>query len=54
MRNNETVYYGSKGIYATELFTDVAVETIMKQDTNQPMFLLLNQLAAHAGNEDNP
>lgn len=54
MRTNESIYYGSKGKYATELFTDVAVETIMKQNTNQPMFLLLNHLAAHAGNEDNP
>lgn len=54
MRTNETVYYDSKGKYATELFTDVAVETIMKQDTTQPMFLLINHLAAHAGNEDDP
>lgn len=54
MRTNESIYYGSKGKYATDLFTDVAVETIMKQDIGQPMFLLLNHLAAHAGNDDNP
>lgn len=54
MRANESIYYESKGKYATELFTEVAIETIMKHDTKQPMFMLLNQLAAHAGNEDDP
>ncbi|CRK98040.1 CLUMA_CG011409, isoform A [Clunio marinus] len=42
--------------YATDLFTDEAVNLISKHDTKDPLFLVLSHLAPHAGNEfpDNP
>lgn len=40
--------------YATELFTSEAVRTIQKHDKSKPLFLLLNHLATHTGNEDFP
>jgi arylsulfatase B len=40
--------------YATELFTSEAIDTIKNHDIKTPMFLMINHLAPHAGNEDNP
>lgn len=42
------------GTYATNLFTDEAIKLINDHDKTHPMFLLLNHLAPHAGNEDDP
>ncbi|CRK99551.1 CLUMA_CG012868, isoform A [Clunio marinus] len=40
--------------YATDLFKNEAVKIIENHDKETPMFLLLNHLAPHAGNEDFP
>lgn len=42
------------GKYATELFTDEAVNLIKTHDMSDPLFLLLTHLAPHTGNEDHP
>lgn len=44
------MHYETKGIYATNLFGDVAVETIQKHNTDKPMFMYLSHLAPHAAN----
>lgn len=51
MRKNETIFYESRGKYATDLFTNVAVNMIDEHNTSQPMFLIVNHLAPHATNE---
>lgn len=48
MRMNESVFYRSRGRYATDLFTEVAVNMIEEHNTFQPMFLIVNHLAPHA------
>ncbi|CAO1410934.1 unnamed protein product [Diamesa serratosioi] len=40
--------------YVTELFTNEAVKKIQTHNQTSPLFLLINHLAPHAGNEDNP
>lgn len=40
--------------YATELFTREAVETITSHDKTKPLFLIVNHLAPHAANEEDP
>lgn len=54
MRRNSTPANDFDPIYATHLFTNEAVNVIENHDKNKPMFLLLNHLAPHAGNEDFP
>lgn len=44
----------AKGKYATDLFTNEAVNLIHDHDNNQPLFLVLTHLAPHTGNEDKP
>lgn len=40
------------GSYATDLFTDEAIKLIKKHDdTKKPLFLMLNHLAPHTGND---
>lgn len=50
MRKNMEMHYETKGIYATNLFSDVAVETIKTHNTAKPMFMYLSHLAPHAAN----
>lgn len=50
MRRNINLAWDTQGQYATDLFTDVAVEKIQKHNQSQPLFLYLSHLAAHAGN----
>jgi arylsulfatase B len=38
------------GNYVTDLFTDEAIKIINKHDTRKPLFLMLNHLAPHTGN----
>jgi hypothetical protein len=38
------------GRYATDVFTDEAVNIIEEHDTSSPLFLYLAHLACHAGN----
>lgn len=54
MRKNFTTYWDSIGQYATDLFTEKAVETIENHDKNKPLFMLLTHLAPHAASEENP
>lgn len=50
MRRNTTLAWDTQGEYATDLFTRMAVEKIHHHNQDQPLFLYLSQLAAHAGN----
>jgi arylsulfatase B len=42
------------GRYATDLFTEEAVRVIGAHDNQKPLFLMVNHLTPHAGNEDVP
>lgn len=54
MRNNLAVSWETIGQYATDLFTEKAVETIQNHDKSSPMFMILSHLAPHSGNEYAP
>lgn len=54
MRKNLSMEYGTKGTYATDLFTQVAVETIRQHDQSKPLFMYLAHLSPHAGNDYDP
>lgn len=54
MRKNLSVHWDTINQYATDLFTDKAVETIKNHDKSTPMFMLLTHLAPHTANEDEP
>lgn len=50
LRINDTF----KGQYMTEILTDEAVDIIKRHDGKDSLLLMLNHLAPHSGNEDNP
>lgn len=51
-RRNEKSYYGmNRNAYATDLFNDEAVKIIKNHDNDKPLFLMLNSLAPHTGND---
>lgn len=50
MRKNENSFYEKNGTYATDLFTDVAVECIQNHPQEKPMFLYFSHLAPHSAN----
>lgn len=54
MRQNLSVHWETNGQYATDLFSDKAVETIKNHDKGNPMFLYLAHLAPHTANEFDP
>lgn len=54
IRRNLSIAKDVAPIYATNLFTDEAVKVIKNHDKAKPLFLCLNHLAPHAGNEDFP
>ncbi|XP_055304417.1 arylsulfatase B-like isoform X3 [Sitodiplosis mosellana] len=54
MRKNLTVHWDTIKQYATDLFTDQAIETIKNHDRSAPMFMMLTHLAPHTANEDDP
>lgn len=54
MRRDFTTVDNLAPTYATELFTNEAVDVIKKHDKKKPLFMLLSHLAPHAGNEDFP
>lgn len=52
MRRNMSVNYDiDPKPYVTDLFTSEAVNLINTHDTKTPLFLLVNHLAPHTGNE---
>jgi arylsulfatase B len=54
MRRNLTVDRDSTGIYATDHFSRETETIIQHHDLAKPLFLLVNHLAPHAGNYDDP
>lgn len=54
MRKNASVHWETIGQYATDLFSQKAVETIENHDKSKPMFMILSHLSPHAGNEYDP
>lgn len=54
MRANLTMHYESKGTYATDLFSDVAANTIQNHPADVPLFMYLAHLAPHAANAADP
>lgn len=56
MRNNLEVSFSTKGRYATDLFTEKAVETINKhsENSNDPLFMMITHVAPHIGNDRDP
>lgn len=50
LHRNSTPAWEDSGRYATDLFTDEAVDIIRGHDKRQPLFLYLAHLAVHAGN----
>lgn len=54
MRNNLSLSYDTQGQYATDLFTNVAIDTIEKHNKRVPLFMYVAHTAPHAANEYNP
>uniref|UniRef100_A0A182SM48 Sulfatase N-terminal domain-containing protein n=1 Tax=Anopheles maculatus TaxID=74869 RepID=A0A182SM48_9DIPT len=55
MRQNRFVNYAANGTYATDYFTMAAKDIIGQHGkSEEPMLLVLNHLAPHAGNDDDP
>lgn len=54
MRRNLEIARDLGGKYVTNLFTDEAVKVIKSHDKQKPLFLQVNHIAPHAGNEDDP
>jgi Sulfatase len=54
MRRNLTMDEASRGTYATTLFSMESERIIKNHDTRNPLFLVVNHLSPHSGNEDHP
>lgn len=54
MRNNLDISWDTNGKYATDLFTEKAVELIKRHNKSVPMFMMLSHLAPHTANENDP
>lgn len=54
MRRNLEVAKNLNDQYATDLFTDEAVNIIKNYNQSKPFYLQINHLSPHAGNEDFP
>uniref|UniRef100_A0A336LJN2 CSON003706 protein n=1 Tax=Culicoides sonorensis TaxID=179676 RepID=A0A336LJN2_CULSO len=52
-RNDSTLIYDDTK-YATESFTDITMKFIDNHDKSKPMFLVVNHLAPHTANVDDP
>ncbi|KAL3272013.1 hypothetical protein HHI36_022479 [Cryptolaemus montrouzieri] len=52
LKDNFTNAWSEQGKYATELFTEKALDLIENQDKNTPMFLIVNHLAVHTGKDN--
>nr|UNO37562.1 sulf2 [Psylliodes hospes] len=51
LRNDGKPALSESGKYATDVFTDHTVKTIMEQDPSKPFLIMLAHLAVHAGND---
>lgn len=54
MRNNLEVSWETQNQYATDLFTEIALNRIQNQNKSAPMFMVLSHLAPHAANSYDP
>ncbi|XP_063707871.1 arylsulfatase B-like [Culicoides brevitarsis] len=54
MRRDYEISYETNGTYATELFTKETIRVIDMHNGENPLFLMLNHLAPHAGNAAKP
>lgn len=54
MRHNLTTHYDTKGMYATDMFTEAAVRTITEHPLHEPLFMYLAHLAPHTANDYDP
>lgn len=54
MRRNMNIAKDFTPKYATDIFTEEAVRVISEHQGKTPLYLQLNHLSPHAGNEDNP
>lgn len=50
MRRDTTPAWDLQGNYATEVFTEQAVNIIRSHEDNKPLFLMVTHLAPHAAN----
>ena len=50
MRKNLSLHYETLGQYATDIFTDVAVQTIQNHNKDIPLFMYLSHMAPHTAN----
>jgi len=54
MRRNLTVDRESSGVYATNHFSAAAQQVIERHNVDKPLFLVVNHLAPHTANENDP
>ncbi|XP_055593389.1 arylsulfatase B-like isoform X2 [Uranotaenia lowii] len=54
LRNNWDIDLDANGTYATDHFTNAASKIIAQHNEKDPLFLMVNHLAPHAGNDDYP
>lgn len=54
MRLNGEVDRENRGKYATDMISEYAINVIKAHDATQPLFLVVNHLAPHTGNKDDP
>lgn len=51
LHDNFFKYEDNENIYGTDLYSAKAVNVIDRHDKSKPLFLLLSQIAVHAGEE---
>ncbi|KAF5269794.1 hypothetical protein FQA39_LY08575 [Lamprigera yunnana] len=51
LRKNKEPAWDFVGKYATDVFTEHAIDTINSHDPNKPLFMIMSHLAVHSGND---
>lgn len=54
LRRDKAPSWESVGGYATDVFTEYAVNTIQNHELGTPLFMMVSHLAVHSGNEGKP
>lgn len=54
LRKDGQPIFEETGKYATDLFTDYTVETILNHDGAKPLFVMLSHLGVHTANKGKP